>query len=305
MLFSQIPLYSSLASSYITEVNRIYLNDPNFIDISGRSIPNNRSFGLLESAGVSATFIAFGFFSIIYLINASSVRKYFQIGFFYLLILVCCMNFTSIFIFLIIYSIFSVLIFIYLDKAKVQRIQLWRISFKLLIIFIFLFTVLFLFLPNEKLLLLKKVFFYPYELIFSKDLHPKNHYPSMIIIEVHDFISAVESNPALIFFGDGFSTKYGHSKGSDLGFIESIYRFGLPFYIGVIFMILKGFLMLINKLKTGIDHKQFLKMQFSISCLLFIFLMDVHYSVYQSKSVLPILFFAIGLFPRSKRRKAK
>jgi hypothetical protein len=301
MIFSEIPLYSKLASNYITDVNRIFLNDPKFIDISGRSIPNNRSFGLLESASVSATFIAFGFFSLVYLFKYNSQRYYFIYGLLYIAILVSSMNFTSIFVFLIVFS-FSILFFlIYSSKFN---FGFSREKVFMGLIFSFTIVVLLLILlPNHKVVFLGKVFLYPFNLIFSKDLHPKNHYPSMIVFELRNYIIEIRSNPLLLFIGDGFSTKFGHQKGSDLGFIESIYRFGLPFCISALFILYKALLKFKDQIKKGEFDQCCFVMQISLSVILFICLMEIHYSVYQSKSVLPILFFFIGLFPNFSRKQ--
>jgi hypothetical protein len=111
--------------------------------------------------------------------------------------------------------------------------------------------------------------------------------------------------PLTLLFGDGFSS-FGLMKGGDVGFIESMAKFGLPFFCAIVF----GLLLLMNsgvrQIKTlsggkasdavGLFPGRIL--QFAICITLLVLITEVHYTVWADKSILPIVFFAIAIYGR-------
>ncbi|WP_232380603.1 hypothetical protein [Leptospira ainlahdjerensis] len=106
--------------------------------------------------------------------------------------------------------------------------------------------------------------------------------------------------PFLLLFGEGFST-FGALKGGDYGFIETFLRFGIPFFVVLIFVILKiswNVYLFEKKERFFWGGADFRFLKFSSFVLLFLLLMDLHYSTWHLKSVLPIVFIALGLYSR-------
>lgn len=111
--------------------------------------------------------------------------------------------------------------------------------------------------------------------------------------------------PLALLIGDGFTVNNGMPKGGDIGWVESLSRFGVPFFIVVVVglvklvraasaqvrMMRKGFI-------SGLDVDRVKKLEFAVLVVLVILVNELHYTVWNAKSVLPILFFALALFDR-------
>jgi hypothetical protein len=111
--------------------------------------------------------------------------------------------------------------------------------------------------------------------------------------------------PMTAAWGDGFAS-YGLAKGGDVGWVESLARFGLPFFllivIGLTRIILAGVRDARARATTEqdppprLDRRRLL--EFAVSVVLMAVVTDLHYTVWASKAVLPILFFSLALFSR-------
>lgn len=116
------------------------------------------------------------------------------------------------------------------------------------------------------------------------------------------YLRHVEQFPHTLLFGDGFST-FGMMKGGDVGFIETLAMFGLPFYLAT----LLGFFALM-RMGVGYDkhirHDDSLELnrasmlQLAMSITLLILICDGHYSLWPAKAILPMVFFALALYGR-------
>lgn len=127
-----------------------------------------------------------------------------------------------------------------------------------------------------------------------------------ILIETMEAYSQHVFNfPITLLLGDGFSS-FGLMKGGDIGFIESMAKFGLPFFLAIVFGLLgliKSGLRQIKAMSStkaegvvGLFHGRIL--QFAICITLLIFITEAHYTVWADKSILPIVFFVIGIYGR-------
>ena len=137
-------------------------------------------------------------------------------------------------------------------------------------------------------------------------------YGSFIDIIFSSFIgyfNIILEYPFIFLFGDGFSNNsLGGLKGGDVGFIETMIRLGLPFFLIVSFGFINIFY---NTLKEFFYNRKiqysFINeiLIFSACIILFILLLEVHYSAWNAKSILPILFICLGLLRNKKLLKIK
>ena len=105
----------------------------------------------------------------------------------------------------------------------------------------------------------------------------------------------------MILIGDGFYS-FVLEKGGDIGYIETLARLGIPFFLTSIFFLLRivfKVLSLINKnTKKYFLERHIPYLQFSITIIILILVYEIHYSIWVSKSILPILFFGIAMYQR-------
>jgi hypothetical protein len=119
------------------------------------------------------------------------------------------------------------------------------------------------------------------------------------------YVTHISAYPLTLVVGDGFSS-LGMLKGGDIGYIESLARFGVPMF----FVILAGMIKIVfsglrsvegvdfqrSSSLTEYDPKRFVI--FSVSVLILVLVMEFHYSVWNAKSVFPVVFFALALYER-------
>jgi hypothetical protein len=127
----------------------------------------------------------------------------------------------------------------------------------------------------------------------------------LILDAAKSYYRHIMNYPITLLFGDGFSS-IGLMKGGDVGFIESMAKFGLPFFCAIVF----GLLFLMS---SGVRQIKALSggkatdavglfpgriLQFAICITLLVLITEVHYTVWADKSILPIVFFAIAIYGR-------
>ena len=112
-----------------------------------------------------------------------------------------------------------------------------------------------------------------------------------------------------IIAADGFGS-FGLKKGGDIGFIESLAKFGLPYFVtllyGICILSFRGLKEIrslrIKAISNSNMNLSFL--QFAVSFMVLILIMEIHYSVWYSKSILPFFFFSLALFDRYLNNKS-
>jgi hypothetical protein len=131
-------------------------------------------------------------------------------------------------------------------------------------------------------------------------------YGEMVKIYFGLYYKLVAHFPVLILVGQGFSV-YGFPQGGDIGFLQSLAAFGVPsfllLFVGMCRMIIRG-LRRVRALARNDTIRGKVRLapgnvlEFSAGVILLVLITDLHYSVWPSKSVLPVVFFAIALYAR-------
>lgn len=103
-------------------------------------------------------------------------------------------------------------------------------------------------------------------------------------------------NPELFIIGDGFFSSYGHPSGGDFGIIESIYSFGILMSLFVVFSLLYILAPHFHRINRYVHSSDFSLrlLAWSFFVVFYSFLTELHYSIWTSKSVLPLLFVALA-----------
>jgi hypothetical protein len=120
------------------------------------------------------------------------------------------------------------------------------------------------------------------------------------------YLEHIARFPHTLLLGDGYGTTYGLEKGGDLGLIESLAKLGMPLFLivgfGLLSLIKSGLLQVKTgsngqaTAEAGLDRSRVI--QFAVCVTLLILISEAHYSVWQDKSVLPIVFFSLALYGR-------
>ncbi len=127
----------------------------------------------------------------------------------------------------------------------------------------------------------------------------------ILIEEIGRYFQHILSFPHTLLLGDGFST-FGMMKGGDIGAIESLAKFGVLFFLAIVFGLLRLIKDGLRQIKAmsgrqatgmvGIEHGKIL--QFAICVTLLVLITEGHYNVWSAKSILPIVFFVFALYSR-------
>lgn len=262
----------------------------------------SRSFGLLESHAVSGAWVLLGTFAAMSLIpqNFRAFRQVVILCFGTMIIL--GLNFTSIVAFVMIVGFFE------FDFSSMCYGRCSRKGLLNTVRFAFVVTVVL----GGILLLAGNAMtnYFFWILSAQKDvvLGTGDLNVSLIGILKFNFEKYFQhtlSVPLSILIGDGFSS-YGMPKGGDVGFIESLAKFGLPLFLlialGFLRLMLSGVRQINVKLwaqnggGVGLDHGRLL--QFAVSVTLLIIITEGHYTVWVAKSILPMVFFVLALYGR-------
>ncbi|MEI6066088.1 MAG: hypothetical protein WCP96_02015 [Methylococcaceae bacterium] len=259
-----------------------------------------RSFGLLESHSVSGGYLVLATFAALALLPMKKGRIRLAVVAVSGTLLLMGLNFTSI-------IAFSVTIFLFeFQGQQVFRGRLSGKSLNTLITFPFmvvLIAVMLSWLGNEDMLE-----YMLYSLSSQKDLALGSQDSSMVglfIEYLEKFFQNIADNPIVLLTGDGFS-KFGMIKGGDIGLVESMAKFGVPFFLAIMvgyFLLIKSGLRQIDVVGSkqgqklaGLSYQSMI--QFAICVTLLVFITEGHYSIWAAKSILPIVFLSLALFER-------
>jgi len=276
------------------------------IDINdARVSPGYRSHGLLESHSISAAWVAFSGFAALSLMRDSKFKQKIAVIIFFSVMLIAAQNYTAI------ASFFLVILIIQLKGYIVLRgaipVHLIRASFLTIVILLFIFIIA---LPalgfSDFIEVLSSLFEFQILLATGQANYKDTSYFTELINGIIYYPINAMDFPFSILIGDGFSS-YGVIKGGDFGVVESLHRFGLPFFIlvlGGIFVILTRALNLINS-KSVSGNLEYEIILFATSIVTYLLCSEIHYSIWNGKSVLPIFFICLAIlarFSRSYRR---
>lgn len=270
---------------------------------TARIHPGLRSYGLLQTHSVSGAWVVLGAFAALALIPSKRVYlRRFCISVFSIMLLIA-LNFTSIIAF--------VFIIIAVELGG-WRLLSGRIRTKTVSSLIVLSVVLvgvagtvFYVVGDVMAETMQFYFLLQKDIIFSAAGGEDISMSGMLMGSAHSYFRYISESPLVFLFGDGFSA-YGFPKGGDMGFVETLAQFGLPFYL----CIMLGLLSLVRagvraakasrvsyvKGAAQLDRSHLI--QFTACVTLLIVIMDIHYSIWAAKPVLPIFFFALAIYGR-------
>jgi hypothetical protein len=286
-------------SNYSILVNEYEQFRKNSADINSARLKSfERAYGLLETHSVSSAWVSFGCFSALTLIKSESYIKRNIVIFITLMVLFCGLNFTGIlaFIFSIVlieFNIFKIF------KYKVSLFGLKQIFFLCIFLFTTLIFIYFLLPIENQSLVMNLLNYFPQ--LLSGDLITREDNRTYL----QGLYDSVLNYPNLMFnyfpigllIGDGFSTNFGLNKGGDYGIVESIYRFGIPFFFIFFISIFRLVFSLFSKMNNNGNNNI---TKFCTFVLVYILFSEFHYSIWNSKSVLALLFIVFAVIYRHK-----
>jgi len=259
----------------------------------------NRGHGLLERHSVSSAWIAIGSFA--YLANKPyiSLIKRSLIIILTLLTLLITMNFTSFVGYIMVITLFEINLF------QLFYLRIYLKSFKKLFYLIVL-TILII-IPVVMLMgdtfnnYLIDLLLFQIQLGIGNIDYAKSTYLMGIVNGFIMFPISMLAYPIGFLIGDGYSTSFSViGKGGDFGIVETLYTLGLPFFLIVMYTIIK-LLMKANNLLTktvlfNLHHANYLR--FAMCTTIFIIFHEIHMSIWSTKSILPILLLNLAIFKK-------
>lgn len=259
-----------------------------------------RSHGLLESHSISAAWIALGCFSALTLLPKNQSIKRGIVILLYGAMLLIGLNFTAIigFAFVIIlmeYKAYTLLRGV-ISRSTTLLLPLIIGAF---IAFISIQLVLPGSMGEDMLEVIKKSLIEQVDLAGGKIELGNTTYFGGLVSKLISFPYNMLKFPPGVLIGDGFST-FGIIKGGDYGIVETLHRFGLPFFL----VIIVGMIRLIRRAIKKLEHLSpgqsvtACYIWFATSATIYVLFTEVHYSIWSTKSILPILFISLAIFDR-------
>ncbi len=260
----------------------------------------SRSHGLLENHSVTAAWIVLGCLSALTLLPKNEFIKRAIVIFFYGVLLLIGLNFTAIIGFVLV---------VFLMEYRGYTLLRGAISKKIILLilvvicgFTFFSLVLFLF-PNsmseEMYAAITTSLAGQVDLASGKTPLGNTSYFGGLISGFYSFPYNMQDFPLGVLIGDGFSV-FGTAKGGDYGIVETLHRFGLPLFL----IIIIGLIMLIRRAFKQIEYRfhdsspAISYLWFATSVIIYLLFTEIHYTVWSTKSILPILFICLAIFDR-------
>jgi hypothetical protein len=291
LVLGQVSEYAKLAHEYsVNQAGQLTEESNQFrIDV------HYRSFGLLERHSVSGLWIALGFFAFAFL--RSNQNKLLDYGgfFLFLLLIIFGINFASL-------IAFVVTAFLLYRKYLSFKISLYFISISIVVA-----VLSFLYMENIWIMASTAYSFIPLQITYLTNygaVTADEGFLPIILIEFHRYCHLIFEEPWTAIIGFGIGTHAEYSTSGDIGYLETLARFGIP--LSFVFVIY-----ILNVLRTAINWLKYRDLVkearwqanmavFSASVLLTVVIMDVHYTVWVHKSVAPIIAFAMALSSRPR-----
>lgn len=132
----------------------------------------------------------------------------------------------------------------------------------------------------------------------------EHKYLGGLIDDLADYTSKMSEFPAGFVIGDGFSTEFVvYEKGGDYGIVDTIYRFGLPFFLAIIFGLISLIRRSVRQMSlAGADQDTSSRyLWFAVCTTTYLLFSEIHYSIWNAKSILPVFFFTLALYARLLR----
>ncbi|MBF0395187.1 MAG: hypothetical protein HQK78_00270 [Desulfobacterales bacterium] len=249
-----------------------------------------RSFGLLERHSSSALWIGLGLFA--YLFIETELSRVKRAVTFALMALIIVQNFTAIFV--------ISLVMLYLNRAFI-KLRYLMMMLLLSVILIFLFDNYYIQQFMDNVLNIIKIQIT--SVLSFQDKEQSFSYFMLVLTEFIRYGHEIIQRPYELLLGYGLGSHPFYNTSGDIGFIESILRLGIPLWILLTWKIitLMKSAFKINRLDQDLirNNSNVRMLKASAAILSSIWLMDIHYSVWIYKSILPILFFAMAIAHRA------
>ncbi len=292
------------------------------IDSSGAygRIDNVKSFGPLEHASISAAWLAFSYFAVTSWINHNSVFKKYCLLFFFTGLIMFTLNFQTVIAFFIILLLFETYRAFYITNLTgfVVRILLF-IVFIIFCYFIYKITV-----PGEidysknRIGLVAESLGYLYQKqiggfllgVIDPSSITVREYDSVIellILQFNNYLEFYKDNKILLLTGVGFG-KYSFGSGSDTGIYFTLSSLGIlmfsTIFLSLIILIIISFRQILIEeiyvIKNNYNNSYSANtIKFAVCIIIFVLITELHYSVWYSKGILPIVFFSLSILHNS------
>jgi hypothetical protein len=297
LALGQVSDYAKSAFEY--SLNRVAANEEEAN--TARINLGSRSLGLLTSHSVSGAWVIIGTFATLALMppNRRIIRS--AVIFVFGIMLLLGLNFTTIIAFFIIMFLFEFGgLSMLRDRPSKTIVNLVSLA---LIVTILVRVALWVAGPVMSEFIVQ-IFLYQKDLSLGTGANNQSMI-GLVIETMEAYLQHIFNFPITLLLGDGFSS-FGLMKGGDIGFIESMAKFGLPFFLAIVFGffgLIKSGLRQIKAMRTvkakgavGLLHDRIL--QFAICTTLLVLITEAHYTVWADKSILPIVFFVIAIYGR-------
>jgi len=298
LALGQVSDYSQAAFEY--SVNRAGGDTGDTND--ARIAVGYRGFGLLESHSVSGAWIVIGALAALTFVPRSSRALRLAVILSFGTMVLLGLNFTAI-------IAFSIIVFVLeISSPKTARGRNASIIGSLTsvaLVAAILTAVALLALGDEMTEFIMKSFSFQTALALGTGDVDKS-FVDLIIEHLREYYLHIATFPYSLLLGDGVST-FGIPKGSDIGLVETAAKLGLPYFILLMIGLAKLIATGLHKIKaigggrasgglTGLDRGSLF--QFIVGVMLLVVIMDIHYSVWPAKSILPVVFFVLALYGR-------
>jgi hypothetical protein len=262
-----------------------------------RVSPGYRSHGLLEKHSISTAWIVLGCLSILCILPRNRIKIRSFVISLYLFVLIIALNTTAIvgFVLVVLLMEFKILNR-YISKRAVRNFMqlIFAVCILLGTIWIFLPSTMF----DEMMAAVTLILTGQIDIAVGTRKLENSTYFGGLIKELLNFPHNMLKFPPGVLIGDGFST-FGYQKGGDYGFIELLHIFGLPFFIvilGGLYRLLGRAYILTNYFDEVSLSSKYL--WFASSVIIYIIFAEIHYGIWNSKSILPIFFICLAIFDR-------
>jgi len=294
LVFHKVPEYNMYVHQY--QLGRL---GDSIGENPSRTSATSRSMGLLEKHTVSAAWISIGCFAALSLLPQHAIIQRVLGMTAYGVPLALGMNFTGLIGFLLV-----LLLFEFDGYSFVRGITDRRTLLKLfysICAFIAAILIVSFFIDGGLIQAAHKVVKAQFEVISGEHVSRVSGHGYFV-----DLLSALVSFPGIIskfppaiILGDGFTPGFGVlAKGGDYGFLDTICRLGVPLFVAVF----AGFIRLIRRsfwqirLLNSKEDIHANHLRFAASVMAYILFAEIHYSVWSSKSILPIVFLCLAIF---------
>lgn len=294
LVFHKVPEYNIAVHQYTVErLGNAIGENPS------RTSVTSRSMGLLEKHSVSAAWISIGCFAALSLIPPGASLGRVAVMTAYGVPLVLGLNFTGLAGFFLILFLFE-----FNGYSLARGVQDKRALLKLLYTvcaFIAILSAVSFFLDGGLIQAAQKVFKAQVEVIAGTHISRVSGHGYFT-----DLLSALASLPGImakfppaVIIGDGFTPGFGVLvKGGDYGFIDTLCRLGVPLSIAVF----GGLIRLIRRAYRQIQFSTVTEaanvnaLRFAASVMSYVLFSEIHYSIWSSKSILPVIFLCLAIF---------